>query len=293
MKIGYPCINRSIGCTPNRTFRLVSYSEKRIKETIRMNLDCLKKTLEFNVKNNLMFFRIGSPLIPFASHPVCRFDWRKYFKKQFQEIGAYLKKHKFRIGMHSDQFVIINALNQEIVKKSIKEIEYHCDVLELMGLDETAKVQIHIGGVYGDKKSGIERFVNVYKKLPGKIKKRLVIENDHVSYGLKDCLRVSEEIDIPVVFDAFHHQCLNNREKIRNAVLLAEKTWKKKDGKLMIDYSIQKPGALRGGHAETIDIKKFGKFLNEIKRIDCDIMLEIKDKEKSALRVIQSKVLTF
>lgn len=94
MKIGYPCINRSIGCTPNRTFRLASYSEERLIETVQLNLDCLKKTLEFNVENNLLFFRIGSPLIPFASHPVCKFDWQKHFEEQFNEIGNYLDQEK-------------------------------------------------------------------------------------------------------------------------------------------------------------------------------------------------------
>ena len=113
-----------------------------------------------------------------------------------------------------------------------------------------------------------------------------MIENDHASYGLRDCLYVFKKIGIPVVFDVFHHECLNNGEKIRSAIIRAKKTWKKKDGKIMIDYSSQKQGALKGGHTESIEIKKFRNFLKEIKGIDCDIMLEIKNKERSALRAI-------
>jgi UV DNA damage endonuclease len=287
MKIGYPCINRSIKCTPNRTFRLASYSEKKLIETIKENLNCLKKTLEFNVKHNLLFFRIGSPLVPFASHPICKFNWQKYFKKQFEEIGKYIKKHKFRINMHPDQFVLINSNKKEIIKKSIKEIEYHCDILELLKLDQKDKIQIHIGGVYGDKQLSIKRFIDNYKKLPKRIKKRLVIENDHRSYSLKDCLFVSKKTNIPVVFDFFHHQCLNNGESIRKGIIQAMKTWKKKDGKLMTDYSTQKKNSLKGSHTEKIDIKEFRKFLKEIKRLDFDIMFEIKDKEKSALKALK------
>jgi UV DNA damage endonuclease len=287
MKIGYPCINRSVGCTPNKTFRLASYSEEKITEIIQLNLNCLKKTLKFNVKNDLLFFRIGSPLIPFASHPVCKFDWQNYFKKEFQEIGNYLKKHKFRISMHPDQFVLINAIKEDIVEKSIKELEYHCDVLDLLGLDESAKVQIHVGGVYGDKNSAMNRFIETYNKLSPKIKKRLAIENDHLSYGLKDCLKINKETNVPIIFDFFHHECLNNGENLKDAAFIVSKTWNKKDGIMMADYSLQKPKATKGSHAENIDIKKFKKFIKYVEEVDFDLMLEIKDKEKSALKAIK------
>jgi len=74
MKIGYPCINNSVGCTANKTFRLRNYSEEKLIEKVRANLACLQKILEYNLKNNSLFFRIGSDLVPFASHPVCKFN---------------------------------------------------------------------------------------------------------------------------------------------------------------------------------------------------------------------------
>ncbi|MFH1979164.1 MAG: UV DNA damage repair endonuclease UvsE [Patescibacteria group bacterium] len=287
MKIGYPCINTSIDCTANRTFRLGSYSKERLIKTAQSNLDCLKKILEYNKQNNLLFFRIGSSLIPFASHSICKFDWQNYFKNQFREIGDFIIENNFRIGMHPDQFVVINSTRSEIIENSIKEIEYHCDVLDLMGLDETAKIQIHIGGVYGDKDAAMKRFVENYEKLSEKIKKRLVIENDHRSYSLEDCLAVSKKTGIPIVLDLFHHMCLSNGESRKEAICSAMKTWRKKDGVLMVDYSSQKLGGLRGSHAESIDLEDFQKLLKETKGLDFDVMLEIKDKEKSALRVIK------
>jgi UV DNA damage endonuclease len=192
-----------------------------------------------------------------------------------------------RISMHPDQFIIINALKKEIIKNSIKEIDYHCKVLDAMKLDSTAKIQLHIGGVYGDKQKAINDFVANYKKLSKAVKKRLVIENDHNRFTLKDCMKVHRKTKIPVLFDTFHHECYNNGETIRKAMLMAKKTWKKKDGKLMIDYSNQKKGAVKGSHSEHIDIKQFKQFLKQTKGIDFDIMLEIKDKEKSALKAIK------
>ena len=281
MKLGCPCINTSIGCTANSTFRLKSYSKQRLLETVQRNLDCLQKTLEWNVRHGFFFFRIGSPLVPFASHPVCKVDWVSHFREQFKRIGNYIKKSKIRISMHPDQFTLINSIDLKIFKRSIEELAYHCKVLDALGLDLTAKVQIHVGGVYGDKKKSMQRFVERYKKLPAFIKKRLVIENDHVSYSLKDCLEINRQTGIPVVFDVYHHECLNNKEPVKNAMQKAKKTWKKKDGKLMVDYSTGRKGK-KGSHADHIDITGFKKFIHETKSIDFDIMLEIKDKEKSA-----------
>ncbi len=284
MRIGYPCINRSIGCTANTTFRLASYSEKNLIEKVENNLNCLEKILEYNARNSLLFFRISSDLVPFASHPICRYNWQKHFKDRFKQIGDYIKKHKMRISMHPDQFVLINAKKKDIVKKSIKDLKYHCAVLDLLGLDSQAKVQIHVGGVYGDKKSAIRRFIVEYKKLPRVIKNRLVIENDHISYSLKECIAaINQAIGIPVLFDSFHHQCLNNKETIKQAIMMASKTWKRKDGCMMVDYSSQKPKSKKGTHIEHINILLFRKFIKETKGVKFDIMLEIKDKEKSAL----------
>ncbi len=286
MKIGYPCINNSLDCTSNRTFRLINYSQERLIETVYQNLECLQKILDFNVKNKLLFFRIGSQLVPFASHEINSFDWADYFKKEFKEMGDYIRKNDVRISMHPDQFVVLNSIRDDVVDKSIKEIEYHCQVLDLMELDQTAKVQIHIGGVYGDKKESMKRFAKNYSRLNSKIKKRLAIENDHVSYSLKDCLSVHKETGVPIIFDNLHHQCLNNGEPISEAIKEANNSWSEKDGNLMVDYSDQKKNQKKGVHADTINLDSFKTFLKEIEGIDCDIMLEIKDKEKSALKAI-------
>jgi len=287
MKVGYPCINRGIGCTSNSTFRLASYSEERLVQKVENNLNCLSKILQYNVQKGFYFFRISSDLIPFASHPVCTFDWAGHFSGQFREIGEFIKEHNIRISMHPDQFVIINALKEDVVERSLRELEYHLTVLDKMALDSTAKIQIHLGGVYGDKQSAMDRFIATYNSLSKSLKSRLVTENDDRSYSLDDCLSVHQKIGIPIIFDVFHHQCLNNGETLRRGLELSASTWKEADGIPMVDFSSQQRGQRPGSHAKTLNKEMFKKFLRETRGLDFDLMLEIKDKETSALKALK------
>jgi UV DNA damage endonuclease len=287
MRVGYPCINWIIGCKSDRTFRLRSYSENRLKQTVRNNLDCLCKTLDFNVKNNLLFFRITSDLVPFASHPICRFNWQKHFEKEFSEIGENVKTHNVRISMHPDQFTVINSPDDKVFENSCKELAYHTSVLDMMGLDVSEKIQIHVGGVYKDKEKSMRRFVERFDNLEETLARRLVIENDDRLYSLKDCLRISERATIPVLFDVFHHEINSSGETLKEAFTLFTRTWNKKDGIPMVDYSSPSNCGTPRKHAESIDLRHFELFLKETMPFDFDVMLEIKDKEKSAMKAEQ------
>jgi UV DNA damage endonuclease len=290
MKIGYPCLNRSIGCTPGRTFRLASYSAERLAETVRWNLDCLERILEFNAANGLRFFRITSDLVPFASHPVCSFPWPEEFAARFSALGGFMRRHGMRISMHPDQFTLINSPDEGIFRRSVAELDYHARVLDLLGLDGTARIQIHAGGIYNDKAASLDRFCTRFERLAERVGRRLVVENDDRLYSIADCLAISRRTGIPVLFDSFHHRLNGHGESAAAALALAAATWKKADGLPMVDYSSQKKGGRAGSHAESIDLKHFARFIVAGAGIDFDIMLEIKDKEKSALRAREQLV---
>lgn len=284
MRIGYPCLNRSIGCSASRTFRLASYSAERLAETVRLNLDCLERILEFNRANGLLFFRLTSDLVPFASHPVCAFPWERKFAADFAALGSFIRAGGMRISMHPDQFTLINSPDMRIFERSAAELAYHARVLDLLGLDLSARIQIHGGGAYGDKPLSLERFCARFELLDERVRRRLVVENDDRQYGVADCLAISRRTGIPVLFDSFHHQLNNHGEDLAAALGMAAATWKRGDGPPMVDYSSQRKGERRGSHAESIDLKHFAGFIAATAAFDFDIMLEIKDKEKSALR---------
>ncbi len=288
MRIGYPCINRTVECLGDRTFRLRSYSPERLVATVENNLRCLERVLHWNAERGIRFFRISSDLVPFASHPVCTFPWQTHFQTAFARIGRFIRRHRMRISMHPDQFVLINALDERIVENSVRELEYHAAVLDRLGLGRSAKIQIHVGGVYGDRDAAIERFAERHRRLPDSVRRRLVIENDDVNYPVADCLRVHRLVGIPVLFDSFHHAVNNRGESLEEALAACARTWRRPDGIPMCDYSSQEPGMRRGKHAEHIALDDFRQFLRRTRRHDFDLMLEIKDKEKSALAAIRA-----
>jgi UV DNA damage endonuclease len=286
MKIGYPCNNLRLPCSAARTFRLASYSAQRLSETVEHNLACLRQILEFNIEHGIYFFRISSDTVPFASHPICDFPWYEQFAPDLRALGDFIKQHQMRISMHPDQFVLLNAQKASIIHNSIAELEYHATLLDLMGLDATAKIQIHVGGIYGNKQASMERFIEQVRTLPLSIRTRLVIENDDRLFSLQDCLTISDKTTIPILLDVFHHHLNHNGESLPDAISSARDTWSPSDGRLMIDYSSQQAGKRTGAHADTLDIAHFNEFLAAMDDTDVDIMLEIKDKEASALQAI-------
>jgi len=194
---------------------------------------------------------------------------------------------RLRIDMHPGQYTVLNAKETRIVENAIRDLEYHCQILDQMGLDETAKVQIHVGGVYGDRAASMLRFEEVCGKLPEKIRRRLVIENDERSYSLADCLRISEATGCPVVFDVYHHFLLNEAEPLHEALAAAAQTCQENDGLPIVDYSSVLPSGRFGRHADTLDSADFVQFLEHSRPNDFDVMLEIKDKELSALQAVK------
>jgi len=132
------------------------------------------------------------------------------------------------------------------------------------------------------------RFIDNYHILDPSIKKRLVIENDDKLYTIDDVLSIGHELHIPVVFDNLHHEINPPSTKKSEFQRIDEcsKTWRKKDGNQKIHYSQQNPKKRPGAHSESIEIQTFLDFIKELNRENIDIMLEVKDKNLSAINCI-------
>ncbi len=274
-------------CSAASTFRLASYSEERLVAAVAANLACLRRLLEWNVSQGLYFFRMGSGIVPFGSHEINAYPWQTHFGPEFRALGEYIKQQELRVSFHPDQFVVLNSPDPGIVRRSIDELVYQGSMLDLMGLDGTAKLQIHVGGLYGDRELALSRFAAVHAALPAAVRARVVVENDDRLFSLRDCLHLHERTGVPILFDNFHHECLHHGEPMAGALRLAAATWHPvADGVPMMDYSSQAPAERRGKHTPSLVEELFRNFVTELHGLDFDIMFEIKDKEASALRAL-------
>jgi UV DNA damage endonuclease len=286
IRIGYPCMNTSVGCSTAGTFRITNYSEDRFREKVGENLACLDKIIDFNIENDIYVYRVSSNLIPYASHPVQTVRWQEMFGGELAAIGAKALAAGIRLSTHPGQFVLINAPREEIVASSVRELEYQTDLLDLMGAGPDAKVQIHVGGVYGDKPAALDRFVSAYGLLPERVRSRLVIENDERLFTLEDCMELHARTGVPVLFDAFHHSINPGTLDQKRAFLLARSTWKESDGVQQMDFSQQDPEKQVGAHSQSVTPEGIQEFLDDVRMPSpLDIMLEVKDKEQSVLTI--------
>ncbi|MBU3142059.1 UV DNA damage repair endonuclease UvsE [Clostridium sp. CF012] len=285
MKIGYACIPLTIDARTNRRLTLKNFSETMLLEILEQNLIDLREILENNEKYNIKLFRISSDIVPLGSHSVNEMAWHKYFKNELNEIGEYVKKCGMRVSMHPGQYTVLNAEKEDIVAKAIKDLEYHARFLDALGVDGSNKIILHIGGGYGDKALAMNRFIENFRRLSPSVKKRLVIENDDRTFNIVDLLFVSGEINIPVIFDNLHHKCNHEIEMpIKEIMDKVAKTWKEEDGNPKVHYSQQDLYKHVGAHSKTIMVKEFLEYFEEVKEFNIDIMLEVKDKDISAIK---------
>jgi len=285
MLIGYACIALGVNEKTTRRLTLKSFTEEKLLDTIECNLIDLQKILEYNNSHGIKLFRISSDIIPLGSHEINNVSWHKYFKPQLSTIGKYIKDNNMRVSMHPGQYTVLNSQSDEVVDKAVKDLEYHTRFLDSLELDTTNKIILHVGGIYGDKEAAVNRFIKNYRKLSQSVKNRLVIENDEKNYSIDDVLDISNEIHVPVIFDNLHNEC--NTESslcVEEIMTKVSKTWSKKDGPVKVHYSQQDTEKKMGAHSKTINLKEFLEYYKDVCKFNPDIMIEVKDKNISALK---------
>lgn len=268
--------------------RLKNATEQKLKETAAANLKALERLIDYNAENGIRLFRISSDIVPFASHPAGTIDWKGGFAEEFKRIGGKIADAGIRVSMHPGQYTVLNSPDEKTARNAALDIKYHADFLDALGAGTECKIILHAGGAYGDKAGAMERFAARAAMLPGQIRRRIALENDDRTFTAADILALSAKTGFPAVFDNLHHSLNPPGEKASDFAWITRcaATWGEKDGLPKLHYS--QSGGRRGAHSQTIHTARFLAYYETIKGADADIMLEVKDKNLSAIKCMNA-----
>jgi UV DNA damage endonuclease len=234
-------------------------------------------------------FRIMSPLFPRMTHPeVCyRLDDLPdgaAIAGVLEEIRKYALAEDIRLSFHPDQFVVLSSPHPAVVDSSLRELAYQGELAEAVGADV---INIHAGGVYGDKRQALMRLEEVFPELPEAVRGRLTLENDDSSYTPQDLLPICQRLSIPLVYDAHHHRCNPDRFTVGEATALAGETWERAGREPYCHLSSPKAGWKGSNprpHADFIDPADFPEcWLGREMTVD----VEAKAKEQAVARLME------
>jgi UV DNA damage endonuclease len=237
VRLGYCCINLSLaesGITANRGMVKKTFAERGVAyagELALKNLQDLLRIMHWNKANDIMVYRMSSDIFPWMSeYEITQLPNFDQILPALQRIGEFAKESGMRLSMHPGQFDVLCSPREDVVRKTIKDLNQHCQIMDLMGLDQTHTypINIHIGGTYGDKPSAADRFCDNYQRLDKAVHNRLVVENDDkaTQYSVADLYELFfVNICTPITFDYHHHRFNTSGLSEVEALDLAASTW--------------------------------------------------------------------
>ena len=301
MNLGYACINMNLSnqkpkITTNRSMIKRTFEAKGIEYASELGLQNsrdLFKILEWNNRMGIKLFRISSDIFPWATEYNLK-DMPDYLaiKTLLSGAGNYAKQMGIRLTSHPGPFNVLTSPKENVVQNTFADLEMHGEVFDLIGLEHSPynKINIHCNGVYGDKKSAMDRFCENFKRLSKSVQTRLTVENDdkETMYSVKDLMYIHNKIGIPIVFDYHHHQFNTGGLTEEEALKLAVSTWP--EGiKPVVHYSESK--ALHENN-DKLKPQAHSDYINQLPNLygmDVDVMVEAKMKELSILHFIDKQ----
>jgi UV DNA damage endonuclease len=294
--LSYACINLTLqeqGIYTGRSLIQKTFKAKGLDYVSGLALQNaidLKKIIEWNIANGFKLFRISSNIFPWWSEYNIQ-DLKDFIKIYdiLLDIGDLTNRHKHRLSFHPDHFNKLGSGDEAVVQKTLKDIEQHSFMFDLMALvpSNYNKINIHVGGSYGDKVATLKRFCDNFKRLSTNAKQRLTVENDdkEALYSVKELYDgIYKVIGIPIVFDYHHHSIYDGGLSQHEAFEMAYSTWNVWNKVIPVcHYSESKEGNLRGhsDYIKTDEINQYGKVV--------DIIIEAKAKELAVLDFSERK----
>lgn len=295
MRFGLCCIFMKEPIRFRTTTARILAALSRPEQRARLSALCLENAknlcgaVETVARLGIGAFRVSSPFFPRYTHPEVGYTLEELpagaeIRAQLSNVAQLRSRLNIRLSFHPDQFVSISSLRDEVVRKSLAELEYQGLVAELIGADV---ITIHAGGRQGGKAATLQRFMHNFPLLSERVRARLALENDDISYTVKDLLPVCEQLDIPLVYDVHHHRCNPDGFPVEEATSRALVTWQRQGREPWFHLSSPRTGWGNGNpklHADYIDP---GDFPDCWRELDVTIDVEAKAKELAVLRLMK------
>ena len=258
---------------------------KKLSALCLANADALRASLIFCADNGIGCFRINSQILPVKTHADQGYEISDLpdgdeIVRRFESCGEFARDREIRTCFHPDQFVVLNSPRPDVVERSIAELEYQAEVAEWVGADV---LNIHGGGAYGDKPEALARFAKNLSRLSPRVRSRLTVENDDVTYTPSDLLPLCRAEGIPLVYDVHHHRCNPDDLSVEEATEQAIATWNRKPM-----FHISSPlegwdGPKPRRHHDFIDVQDFPDCW---RGLPLTVEVEAKAKEVAVLKLM-------
>lgn len=286
MRIGYACLTVAVEGAKIQNCTLKTASPERLMTLAGANLSALERMIDYNISNNIRLYRISSDLVPFGSSLASDLPWDSFYVQQFSRISEKIERSAMRVSMHPGQYTVLNSPDGGVVRRAIRDLTYHARVLDALRLDASHKIILHVGGKYGDANSARSRFAAAFRDLDPAVSRRVALENDGSVFNISEVLELCSAIGAPAVYDNLHNAIhpADPAKSDDDWISLCRATWKPADGVQKTHYSQQNPAKPRGAHSDTISIDRFLEYYHGISGEKPDIMLEVKDKNRSAVK---------
>lgn len=210
--------------------RLLEHSldaqRKLLEDLYRDNIQTLDKALRYCEAEGIRLYRLPSSIFPFADEDIGR-EVLAPFATTLGRSGRRALERGIRLVMHPDQFVVLNSDSEGVVANSVKILQMHADIMDLLEQPRSPWALLEIHGGKGNRADALVERIAL---LPDAIRCRLGLENDEYAYGAQEIYEICMRAGVPMVFDAHHHVVHDKLDSYEDpsvgAMLLkARETW--------------------------------------------------------------------
>jgi UV DNA damage endonuclease len=132
-----------------------------VKELARKNVEDLLTMIQWNEDNvshqkssivglfinyysqHIRFLRLSSDMFPYASHGTYGYSL-SYCAPLLACVGELAKKYGHRLTTHPGQYTQLGSPRLEVVEASVRELAYHCEMLDRIGVDVDGVMIVHV-----------------------------------------------------------------------------------------------------------------------------------------------------